>query len=98
MTYLVHDIFKRVRAINSETNEEEVRLRIRQWAETVILFLSRCIPEGEFNSLASWWMCSHCNVILEDGRDVFLSLLAPLRRLKKRKGLYIPLGSVPQRN
>jgi hypothetical protein len=98
MTYLVHNIFKRVRAINSETNEEEVRLRIGQWTETVILFLSRCIPEGEFNSLASWWMCSHGNVILEDGRDVFLSLLAPMRTLKKRKDPCIPLGSVPQRS
>jgi hypothetical protein len=76
VTYLVHDIFKRVRAINGETNEEEVCLRIGQWSETVVLFLSRCIPKSEFDSLTSWWMCGHGNIVLEDGRDVFLSLLA----------------------
>jgi hypothetical protein len=57
--------------------------------------LPRCIPEGEFNSLASWWMCSHGNVILEDGRDVFLSLLAPMQTLKKRKGSLHTSGKCP---
>jgi len=97
VTYLVHDIFKRVWAIYGKADEEEVRLRIRQWAETVILFLSRRIPECELDRFSGRWMCGHGNVILEDGRDVFLCPLAPTRLLNKN-GIHIPLESVPQRS
>ena len=45
-THLVHYILQRVWAVNGKANEEEVGLRVGQWPESIVLFLSRCVPEG----------------------------------------------------
>ena len=45
-TYLVHYILQRVRAVNSEADEEEVGFRVGEWTQTVILFLPRSVPKS----------------------------------------------------
>ena len=44
-TYLVHDVFERIGAVDGKANEEEVGLGIRERTETIVFFLSRCIPQ-----------------------------------------------------
>jgi hypothetical protein len=44
--YLVHYILQRVRAVDGEADKEEVCLGVREWTQTVILFLPRGIPKS----------------------------------------------------
>lgn len=45
-------------------------VRVGQRTETVVIFLTRRIPKGEFNVLAIHFDIG--DVVLEDGRDVDL--------------------------
>ena len=71
-TYLVHDVFEGVRAVNGETHEDQVRLRIREWSQSVVLFLPSGIPERELYGLTAWGVRWICDVVLEDRGYVFL--------------------------
>jgi hypothetical protein len=73
MAYLVHNILKRIRTINSEANEEKISFRVGQWSETIIFLLAGCIPQSKFDLFRSARDSGHGNVILKDSRDVFLS-------------------------
>ena len=51
--YLIHDIFERVRAVDGEADEEQVGLRVREWSQSVVLFLAGSIPEGKLDGLTA---------------------------------------------
>lgn len=70
---LVHYILERIRAVDGETDEEEVSLRVRKWPQTVVFFLAGCVPKRELDSLVAWAVCGIANVVLKDSRNVFLS-------------------------
>ena len=70
--YLVHDILKGIWAVNGKADEEKVGFRVRKWAETIIFFLSGCIPESELDSLAGWWVGCVRDIILKHSRNIFL--------------------------
>lgn len=74
MTYLVHDVLKGVRAVDGEANEDEIGLRVRKRAKTIVFFLSGGVPERKLNRFAAWLMGSMRHVILENGRYVFLTM------------------------
>ena len=44
--YLFLDVVKRVGRIDGEADEDDMRIRIRQRAETIVVFLTRGIPQG----------------------------------------------------
>jgi hypothetical protein len=71
--YLVHDIFERIWTVDGETNENEVGLRVRKWAESIVLFLPSCVPESEFDSFTRCWVDCVSDVVLKYCRNIFLS-------------------------
>lgn len=74
--YLVHDILERVRAVNGEADKYEVGLGVGERAEAVVLLLAGRVPEGQLDRLASWGVGGVGDVVLENGRDVFLEVVA----------------------
>lgn len=38
-----------VRAVNGEAHEDDIGVRIGQWTQSVIVFLSCCIPESQLH-------------------------------------------------
>jgi hypothetical protein len=72
MAYLVHDVLERIWAINGEANKYDVCLGVRERAQPVVLFLPSSIPESQLDHLACWWMRGVSDVVLEDGRNIFL--------------------------
>lgn len=70
--YLVHNILKRVWAVDGEANKEQIGLGVRERAQSIVLFLSSRIPEGEFDNLARGLVFAVGDVVFEDGGDVFL--------------------------
>lgn len=51
-SYLLLDVVERVGRVNGEANEDDVRVRVGERAQTVVIFLACGIPEGELNVLA----------------------------------------------
>lgn len=47
LTHLASDVFKAWRTNEGEADKEYVRLRVRKWAETVVVFLAGRIPQSE---------------------------------------------------
>jgi hypothetical protein len=45
-SYLLHYVFKRVRKIDGIAYDNDVRVRIREWPEAVVLLLAGGIPES----------------------------------------------------
>ena len=50
--YLGPDVLETWRADERETNQEDIRLRVGERAETVVIFLTSGIPKPEGDSLA----------------------------------------------
>ena len=73
---LVHDVFERVGAVDSETNKDDVGFGVRKRSQAVVFFLSSSIPQRQFDHLARWQMRGLGDVVLEYGRYVFLQQLA----------------------
>lgn len=72
-SYLVHNIVEGVWAIDGKTDEKKVGLWVAQRTETVVLLLTSGIPECQLNLLSSALVDWVCNVVLEDGWNVFLT-------------------------
>ncbi len=70
--YLVHNVLERVRAVDGEADEEEVRFGVGEGPQPVVFFLAGCVPEGELDHLAGGGMGGVRDVVLEDSRYVFL--------------------------
>jgi hypothetical protein len=70
MTYLLKNVVQRVRRVDSEANQDDVRVGVGEGSETVIIFLSSRIPQGQLDVLVVDLDIG--DVVLEDGRDVDL--------------------------
>lgn len=70
MTYLLKNVVERVRRVDSEANQDDVRIGVGEGSETVIIFLSSRIPQGQLDVLVVDLDIG--DVVLEDGRDVDL--------------------------
>lgn len=70
VSYLLLDVVERVRRIDGEADQDDVRVGVGEGAETVVIFLASSIPEGELNVLAIDLNIG--DVVLEDGRDIDL--------------------------
>jgi hypothetical protein len=49
---LLLDVVERVGRVDREADEDDVRVRVREGTETVVVFLTGGIPEGELDALA----------------------------------------------
>ena len=71
MTYLLLHVVERIRRVDSEANQDDVRIRVRERAKTVVILLTSRIPESELDMLAVHLDIG--DVILEDGGNIDLS-------------------------
>ncbi len=72
MSYLLLYVFEGVRGVDGEADENDVGVGVGERAEAIVILLTSGIPQGEFDRLA---VDLHvCDVVLEDRRDVDLSL------------------------
>lgn len=67
-THLVLDVHQTRRVVNGKGNEDDVAFRVREGAESVVVFLTGGIPESELDDLVL--ICHHRLVVLEYGRHV----------------------------
>lgn len=51
-THLLLHVIERVWRIDSKTDENNMRVGVREWAETIVIFLTRRIPQGELDVFA----------------------------------------------
>ena len=68
--YLLLDVVKRVGRVDGETDQDDMRVRVGERAQSVVIFLTSGIPEGELDVLAIDFDIG--DVVLEDGGDVDL--------------------------
>ncbi len=59
----------RRRIDNWEDDEKNIAVRVGQWSEAVVLFLSGCIPESEVDHFAVNF--HSCSIVIKDGGHVF---------------------------
>jgi len=89
--HLVHDVLERVWAVNGEADEKDVGFRVGERPQSVVLLLSGSVPEGKLDHLARRRMGGVCDVVFEDGWDVFLQTISiPVDSVA---WLFVPLGS-----
>jgi len=59
-------VFERGRGGDREANEEDIGLRVRERAQAVIVFLTRCIEEAQsvwfISNPASEWSANSCTL------------------------------------
>jgi hypothetical protein len=51
-TCLFLNVVERVGRVDSKANQDDVRVGIRQWTETVVVFLTSGIPQGKLDVFA----------------------------------------------
>ncbi len=74
LTRLLLDVVQRVGRVHGEANQDDVRVRVGQRAETIVVLLAGGIPERQLDVLAVDLDIGH--VVLEDGGDVDLGTSA----------------------
>lgn len=67
---LLKNVVQRVRRINGEADQDDVRVGVGERSETVIIFLASRIPEGQLDVLVV--NLDVGDVVLENGGDVDL--------------------------
>jgi hypothetical protein len=70
LSYLLLNVLERIRRVNSKADQDNMRIRVRERAETIIIFLACRIPQGEFDVLAIDLYIG--NVVLENSGDIDL--------------------------
>lgn len=73
LAYLVHNVLQRRRAINRKTNKQQVGLGVGERAQTIVLFLTSSIPESQLDRLSRSPMNCLCDIVFENGGNVFLA-------------------------
>ncbi len=94
LTDLVHDVLERVRAVDGETNEDQISLRVRERSQAVVFLLASRVPEGEFDDLTVRRVYGVGDVVLKDCRDVFLSRLPSASSSGGLRRGGLPRGSI----
>lgn len=87
---LFRDVFQAVGAVNGETHEDDVGVRVGQRPKAVIVFLAGCVPKCQLHLLAIHLYVS--DIVLEDSRDINFRKLV-LAEHNEETGL--PAGSIP---
>jgi len=67
---LLLDVLKGIRGVDRETNKDDVGIRVRERAETIVVFLTSSIPQREFNVFTIDLYIG--DVVLENSRDINL--------------------------
>jgi len=67
---LLLDVLEGVGRVDREANQDDVRVRVREGTETIVILLAGSIPKGQLDVLAI--NLDVGDVVLEDGRDVNL--------------------------
>jgi hypothetical protein len=80
-TYLVHNVFQRIGAVDGKADENQVGLGVRKWPETVVFFLSGRVPKSELDGLTGGRVGRIGDVVLENCRDIFLTQCQTRQRL-----------------
>lgn len=68
--YLLLDVIERIGRINSEANQDDMRIGVRQRAKTIVILLASCIPQGKFHVLSIDLYIG--NIVFENGGDIHL--------------------------
>ena len=69
-SHLLLDVVKGIRGVDSKADENDMGIRVRQWTETIVIFLTCRIPQGQFDVFAIDLDIG--NVILENSWDIDL--------------------------
>jgi hypothetical protein len=72
--YLFLHVIERIGGVDGEADENNVRVGIRKRAKTIVVFLARGIPQGEFDVLAIDLNIG--NIVLKDSWDIDLKYRA----------------------
>lgn len=72
MRYLFLYVVKRIGRVDSEADQDDMRVGVGKRAETVVIFLASSIPEGEFDVLAIDLDVG--DVVFENGGDIDLAI------------------------
>lgn len=75
--YLLLNVVERIRRIDGEANQDNVRIGVRKRSQTIVIFLASRIPKGQLNVFAINFDIG--NIVFKNGRDVDL--------LEKKRGL-----------
>lgn len=51
-THLLLNVVQRIRRVDRETDQDDVRIRVRQRSESIVIFLSGGIPKSELDLLS----------------------------------------------
>ena len=70
MTYLLKNVVQRVRRVDGEADQDDVRVGVGEGSEPVIIFLSSRIPQGQLDVLVVDLDIG--DIVLENGGDVDL--------------------------
>lgn len=70
MSYLLLYVVERIRRVDGETDEDDVGVGVGKRSESVVVFLTRRIPQRQLDVLAIH--LDICDVVLEDGGHVDL--------------------------
>lgn len=70
MTHLLTDVVQRIRRVDGEADQDDVRVRVGQRAQTVVVLLTGRIPQRKLDMLAIDLDIG--DVVLEDGGNVDL--------------------------
>ena len=68
--YLLLNVLERIRGIDGEADQNDVRVGVGERAKTIVVLLARGIPKGEFDMLAVDLNIG--NVVFKNGRNVNL--------------------------
>lgn len=64
------DVVERVRGINGKTDQDDVGVRVRKWAQTVVIFLAGGIPKSQFNMFSIH--LDICHIVFKDSGHIDL--------------------------
>lgn len=67
---LLENVVQRVRGVNGEADQDDVRVGVREGSETVIIFLASRIPQGQLDVLVVDLDVG--DIVFEDGGDIDL--------------------------
>jgi hypothetical protein len=80
IAYLLLDVIKRVRRVDGEADEDDVRVGVRERSKSVVIFLACGIPQGELDVLA---------VYLDIG-DIVLKHSGYVDLFSRRMSVFVP--------
>lgn len=68
--YLLLDVVERIRRVDGEADQNDVRVRVRKRAKTIVILLASSIPQGKFYMLSVDFHIR--NIVLKDRGNIDL--------------------------